>query len=56
MALLKLFLRWPAAKLRQIKVSPELKKEMRLIMQKHLEYHLEHQPKSARFLELMYKI
>jgi len=55
-AWLKLFLRWPAAKLRQIKVSPELKKEMRLIMQKHLEYHLEHQPKSARFLELMYKI
>lgn len=54
--LLKLFLRWPPAKLRKIKVNTESRKEMQLIMQKHLEYHLEHQAKSVRFLELMHKI
>lgn len=51
--LLKLLLRWPLARLGQLRPGLRERQEMREILRRHMEYHLERQMKSTRFLALL---
>lgn len=51
--LLKLLLRWDPARLGQLRLDASARIELRQILHRHMEYHLERQMKSTRFLKLI---
>ncbi len=51
--LLKLLLRWEIGRLDQLQVGKAARKELREVLRRHMEYHLDRRMKSTRFLELL---
>ncbi|MBE3585557.1 DNA repair protein RecO [Desulfofundulus thermocisternus] len=51
--LLKLFLRWEPGRLNQLKAGQLVRRELKEVLHRHLEYHLGQRMKSMRFLELL---
>ncbi|HOV79718.1 MAG TPA: DNA repair protein RecO [Bacillota bacterium] len=48
--ILKLMLRWRPSRLRQLKVDPAIKRELREVMHQYLKFHLDKDLKSSSFL------
>lgn len=51
---LKIFLSWPPAKLRQLKIGNPARKQIRKLLYEYLKYHLEQDLKSVAFLNRLY--
>ncbi len=51
---LKVFLNWPPARLRQLKVGEAARMQIKKILYEYLKYHLEQDLKSAAFLNRLY--
>jgi len=51
---LKVFLSWPPARLRQLKVGEAARKQIKKLLHEYLKYHLEQDLKSAAFLNRLY--
>jgi DNA repair protein RecO (recombination protein O) len=51
---LKVFLNWPPARLRQLKVGEAARKQIKKLLYEYLKYHLEQDLKSAAFLNRLY--
>lgn len=51
---LKVFLSWPPARLRQLRVGEAARKQIKKILYEYLKYHLEQDLKSAAFLNRLY--
>lgn len=50
---LRLLLRWDLSRLDRLRPDDAIKREMRLILRRHMEYHLERRMKSVQFLHLI---
>ncbi|RKO66250.1 DNA repair protein RecO [Desulfofundulus salinus] len=51
--LLRLLLRWDPGKLNQLQVGKIARRELKEVLRRHMEYHLDRRMKSTRFLELL---
>lgn len=51
--LLRLLLRWDPGKLNQLQVGKIARRELKEVLHRHMEYHLDRRMKSTRFLELL---
>lgn len=50
---LKVLLRWETSRLHQIRIDPSSERELKMIIGRFIEYHLEKKVKSARFIDLL---
>lgn len=53
---LKLFYRWEMSRLRQLKVSPETREELRKVLQHYIQHHLERRIRSKDFIRILENI